>query len=291
MSIAIIDVNDVFFNLDAISKSQFTEDTITDLISDHIEIKNLNNSQDELMQLLIQELITDNEFAIHTSQVSYINNELYQLCHVYLTKDTYETIKNKNIKYNGVASYLSDTNLRVFGKAILLKYNDTNLENLTISDVVNLFIKKFVHKGIIVNENDSSINEFKFIYNPIDWVTVEEHYKYKYYELEVYDKILMIFFDETIKTNKNNIISILINKNIYGTAILALRNHYQDMNDTNIIYNDLDEDTYKKLINIVNNKQNNTPINAEINNSEQSVSSNTNFHKMLNKQNNKYVIS
>jgi hypothetical protein len=294
MSVAIIDVNDVFFDTESISQARFEYDVISETICDFISIKNINNTEDDIMKILISELeLTENNFTIHTGEASYVNDELYQICHILLTKESYNTIKSKNIKYNGIASYLSDTTLKVYGKAILIKYNTFNdenkLETIIEDNIINLFISKFVHKGVIVSPNES-VSEIKFIYNPIDWVTVSESEKYKYYELEIYEKILMVFFDKSLENNrdveKNKNVSDLLNQDIYGKAIIALRNQFLDMTDNNIVYSDLDSDTYKKMISIVKNKLNNNKTGNnkvdDIINDINSKKKMTNFYKLLN---------
>src|SRR2546425_402127 len=110
--IAVIEPNDVKYDQCAITN--FTQDKINDLINNCTEFK-----KGDLIQTILRELdVENNNLPIHTAVVSHISDELYQISHLVLDETTYGRIKGG---YNGVATYLTDTNVKVFGPAVLYK--------------------------------------------------------------------------------------------------------------------------------------------------------------------------
>lgn len=250
MDIAIIDVNDLKYNESEMIHSNFTKGRVSDILPDYITLKEVSN-EDEMMQSIIDEVVGDNnDYLIHTGTTWYVNDDLYLTCHISPSKEMYEELKSKSIKFNGVASYLTDIGLRIYGRAVLFKLdtkdNTYKLKSITMDEVIEIFISKFVHKGIILNIN-GSIDEFKFIFNPVDWIPPSEINKYKYYETEILGKVLMLFIDIT-STTINEAANKIYPQSIKGRVIIGMRDQHSDMNDTEVRYEDLDSDTFKKVI-------------------------------------------
>ena len=286
MNICIIDTNDVRYNETDMMHRNFASDTINDALEDHIKFIKINN-KDDLMENIIKEIVNyDNELPIHTATIKNVNNELYLMCHIAPSKEIYEEMKIRKIKYNGIASHMTDLKLRVYGKAVLYKLDAINeeaeLDNITTDDVTNLFISNFVHKGVIINV-DGSMDEYKYIFNPIDWISPSEVSSYKYHEVEFLGKILMLFFDTNSK-NENSILTNLFNP-LYGRVIVGMRSQFHDINDVDVIYEDLDVGTVKNIIKICKDSNQSTTlkeeedINGKVVNGRRNYN---NFQKILN---------
>lgn len=257
--IAVIDQNDISFTETNISRTALSRENISDLLSDEVNIVSVKSNED-LMEVIIQSIFNDkydNE-AIHTGTVSHMNDDLYQICHIMVTPESYSKIKSK-FKFNGIATYLTDFEAPVFGPAVLFKIstenNDNKLSTLSMNEIIDLFTSKFVHQGIIINPN-GTLDKFDFIFNPVDWITPNEISKYKFVEIELLDKKMMIFYDTTKQnTDINNIGSQLYGSSLFGRLIVALRDvPSKDTQEVDIYdntkYIDLTPELMKKIIEV-----------------------------------------
>lgn len=298
MKIAIIDTNDLKYNESDMLHIKFTYETIHDILSDYISFTEVSNDN-EMMQILINEIVANEiEYPIHTATAKNINNDLYLICHINPSKEIYEELKSKSIKYNGIASYLTDIGIKIYGKAVMFRLDteDNNyvLKNITIDEITEIFISKFVHRGIILNVN-GTIDQFKFIFNPVDWISQSEISKYKFYEVEILGKVLMLFID-TQSIDINEIASQIYLQTIKGRVIIGMRSQYSDMNDMEVIYEDLDIDTFNKIIQLCRDLTQGRKLteqedlNGQIINGKRNYN---NFHKILNNrlvQNNECLV-
>lgn len=256
MIVGIIEPNDVYYNEQDMTFANFKTEKITDMIEDTIEFKTIKN-QSELVDFIITEICGNIKLPIHTANVSFNDDVLYQMCHINLNEESHSIIKKENIKKNGIASYLSDLKLRVYGKAVIFKLNKPDnsdigtLVNINAQDIVDIYTSKFIHIGSILSPN-KNIQECKYIFNPVDWVRPSEIEKYKYCEIEVHDRILMGFFDST-QTVLNIAATKLFGKlDIHGDCIIGSREQYKDIHDddsTNT-YLDITGDILDKIIRI-----------------------------------------
>jgi len=95
--IAIINTNDVRFEGMNITYNSMKKEKIYDTFSDIITLKNVKNN-DEFMNMIIEEITPNsNDYALHTCNIRYINNELYQMCHILLTEQSYDKIKEDSL--------------------------------------------------------------------------------------------------------------------------------------------------------------------------------------------------
>jgi len=286
MNICVIDTNDVRYNETDMMHRNFASDTINDVLEDCISFVKIN-SKDDLLENIVKEIVNyDNEIPIHTATIKNKNNDLFLMCHIAPSKEVYEEMKSKKVKYNGIASHMTDLKLRVYGKAVLYKLDasseEPNLANITSDDIVELFVSNFIHKGVIVNVN-GTFDECKYIFNPIDWISPNEVSTYKYHEVEFLGKILMLFFDSSSKT-KNDVLTDLFDP-LFGRIVIGMRSQYHDINDVDIIYEDLDVETLKNIIKLCENSgqsralSEEEDINGKVVNGRRNYN---NFHKILN---------
>lgn len=250
MNIAIIEPNDVSYSEHNMMHQTFTYEKVEDLLTDHIEFKKVNDHDDMMKVIIAQVVNNDPDFPIHTAIVSNVLDELYMMCHIYPTKEIYEEFKAIKAQFNGIASYLTDMNLKLYQKAVIFKINTKNnqnkLESISMGEIVNLFTSKFVHKGVLLNL-DGTLDELKFIFNPVDWIGPNEVSNYMYNEIELLGKVFMLFADTKSNVENRNA-SVIFGQKINGRVILAMRDKYVDMNETTIHYTDLDCPTARKLI-------------------------------------------
>lgn len=286
MKVAIIDINDLKYNESEMVHPNLTHERVYDILFDYITLKEVPN-ENEMMQIIVDEIVgNENEYPIHTATIKNKYDDLYLMCHISPSKEMYEEIKSKSIKFNGIASYLTDMGLKIYGKAILFKLDMKDgvnkLLSITLDEITEIFISKFIHKGIILN-TDGSMDEFKFIFNPVDWIPPKEISKYKYYETEILGKVFMLFIDTTA-TAINDTANQIYSQSIKGRVIVGMRNQYSDMNDIEVRYEDIDIDTFNKIIKLCND-----PMQArELTDDEDTVGqvingkrTYNNFHKIL----------
>lgn len=296
--IVIIEPNDVSFTETNISRAALSTENISDLCSEFTKLINVK-TDDEFLGTIIDSIFGnkyENE-AIHTASVSHINDDLYQMCHVMVTHDSYDKIKSK-FAFNGIATYLTDANAPVFGPAVLFKINTTNNQN-SLSSVTNittteLFRTKFIHQGVIINTNET-LDAFDFVFNPVDWINGNEISKYKFVETEILDKKMMIFYDTTQKINDEpeqnlNIIGTqLYGSPLYGRLIVALHDIPDEATEQydNTKYIDLTIELMKKLIDLFIVKKQSTKMSDNEDVNHQIIKGKriyNNFHKIVNQR-------
>ncbi len=204
IKIAIIKENPIHYNENDIKMNNFSYDNVESLMEDHIIFTTIDGNDG-----LIDELqkISKTNILMHTGIVSHQNDILYQICHLsILDQNELNSENTKNLKKNGISNYLTDEITPVYGDSLLIKINskDDNytLIDITLHDVIVEFKKKFVRNGIMLSVN-GDINEYQYMFNPIDKIPHAEIAKYKYEEIEILGYVLMIFYNtEAMDHNK-----------------------------------------------------------------------------------------
>lgn len=260
MRIAIIETNDIHYDINTdIVHANFTHDKIDDIMSEYVELINIT-SKDALMETIVTEIsgkdYANQDLTIHTSLVENTDNNLYMMCHFNLSEISYPEFKKRKIPQNGIASYLSDNKMRVYGKTVLFKMdtcaNTNDIVSITMDEIIDLFINKFIHKGVIIFDDKTDlctykVEEFKYVFNPIDWMSPNDVQNFKYHEIEILGKILMIFFDAS-DTILNTTVSQMSGKEIYGKAYVGIRSQYTDITENDITYENIDIPIAHKII-------------------------------------------
>lgn len=284
MKIAVINENGIHHTEQQMTHAYFTLDNIEDLLEDYIEYKNIN--ENELIDFIMDTIGVD--FSIHTGVVSHVMDTLYQIIHIDVMKETHDEII-VNHKLNGIATYLTDTNLPVFGRAIMIKIdtssNKNTLVNLYEHDIYDLYRGKFIHKGVQINEN-GNMDDIAYVYNPVDWISPDRIGSYKYDEAEILGKVFMVFYDMNSQSNINPIAHKMIKHNEYpikGTIIIGMRDKQEFQNEY-LKYLDITKKEMQKLLKVIDSG-NITLRDDEDCNMEISKDTNkriyTNFYKIL----------
>jgi hypothetical protein len=254
--VCIIDTNNVSFTQNDNIISKFTLDDIEDYLEEYLSIKNIKDNEN-FIETIINEININQEVMIHTTNFYQTNNLVYQMYHISTynyenTKDIDNQIKLK--KRNGIANILLDSEYNVYGKVIISKVK-INLDNslsyldMSIKDMYEVFRNKKIQKGLLVNV-DNSIEEIEFINHPLSWIDIKKGFNYKFYEIQIFDKILMFFIQiEPEKNTYNKLASELFKGEnpINGNVFIAIRNKITDARFTENTYINFDKELFYKL--------------------------------------------
>jgi hypothetical protein len=274
--IAIIEPNDLFFSDLDMRPSRFEKERIIDEIEDYVTFKQVENTE-EMMGIIIETLNLEKggegEIYNKTYTCYQTDDTVYQLCYSYSPND----LTNKN-KKNGVASYLNEENITLYGSCVLLKskiLSDNTCVPLTINinDTVDVFISQFIHKGVIIN-TDGNLQNFTYMKNPAECLSQDERSNVKFYEYDIFGKIFMLFIEVNPTNNLlNEYASILAYKKINGRVLVAIRNKDEFETDhTYYNYNNIDEKYLRKILTILSDK-----------NEERELTSNENINATIEK--------
>jgi hypothetical protein len=243
--IMIIRENKLFYSQSDRNFARLTHDNIENDIEDYIEIKSIEQST--LMDEITTILNTPDAVA-HTMRCYEDNEYIYELCyHSYIDNTKKSTINN-------IASHLTKFTDKVVGNAIILKskinYNKTcELVDISLNDIVDIYKKIFVHTGVIVMPN-GTIDEYNYIFNPIDLIKPDQMNNIRFYELKIFNRVIQLFIEVNPSDNTlNEYASILYNKSlINGKVIFGMRYTFDDVRMTETEYCDLTKDILKKIV-------------------------------------------
>jgi len=250
MNVAIIQENQINYTENNLTHSNFKRDKIEEDIEEYIKFIQVKDSQNA-METIIEECNFDPNDLIYTTVI--LESAKYRYYMIHLVDDN-----NCKNNLNKIGIYLSRKQFRIYGSIGIIKEEikgiDIHLSKINLDEIIDVYIKCFVHTGAIIDNKNTS--DIKYIFNPIDWLKVEEANNVKFIEFEVFDRILMMFIE--LKP-KNDIInekaSIIFGKKINGKVIFALRRKNEDIKQTDYIYEEINKDTIEKLIRILTVKQ------------------------------------
>ncbi len=281
MNIAIINTNDLNYSELDKTHSRLKKDYLEDDIEEYIQFVNVENPHDA-MENIIKLCNFDHEELIHTTIISESSKYIYYMIH---------TIDDKGDKQylNKIAMYLTNNVYRITGNIGIIKEEIhingfTELSKISFNNILDIFSDRFVHKCIIINNNQ--VDEIKYIFNPIDWINANEASNYKFIEYELFDKIMMMFIElNPINDVINEKASILYGKKVNGKAIFALRSKPNDIKHTEFAYENLSVDMIEKLLSILSVDHGEFKESDE----EKNIMKVYNFHTVLEKRYSKYI--
>jgi len=254
--VCIIDPNQVSFSTNDNLISKFTLDDIEDYLEDYVKIQKIQDNV-EFMNTILKEIDGNENMTIYTTNFYEYDNIVYQMYHLSTyNEDNYHEI-NKEIKKkkkNGVANILTDFEFEIYGKVVISKSkinadNSVTYLELTLRDIYEVFRNKKIQKGLLVKVNNT-LEEIEFINHPLSWIQIDKGFNYKFYEIQVFDKILMFFIQINPENNNyNKFASELFRGNnpINGDVYIVLRNKVNDIRFTENVYVDLNKDLFYKL--------------------------------------------
>lgn len=266
INVGIVYPNEITYNEQNLAHANFTKKKIEDLFDEHLKIiKCIQNERkddeegDDVVDIMISEIAKVNKnvlekYGLHTAIVYNENNTLIQMMHLYYTKPDDAVYLSTVLEKNSIASYLTDLDMNIFGPVVIFKVdirnNVNNMVSIHQSDIEDLYIETFVHTGVYVEDN-GNMTEFRYIFNPVDWLSPDVVNDYKYIEVSILDFVLMIFHDTTKNEGnaKLNDLTQLFTKEYkwYGRLIFGLRTN-NAMEHEKQTYKKLDEKTMNNII-------------------------------------------
>jgi len=216
-------------------------------IVDFIDIKTIKTC--DFMETIIEIIDLTQELIGETTTVYENESNVYQLC--YIDKENNPNIDESNI--NMICSYL--INEKVYGNCAFInsKISENNtciFDNSFIDDVVIYLYRKFVHIGIVIENNNHK--EFEYLSHPLEYFNCSEkdYENYKFIEFYLLGFELCLFSQEnTEKYINKEATRIVGTKKIYGDAILILKNVYEYHSINNILYDKILKICYGSLNN------------------------------------------
>ncbi len=254
--VCILKPNDISFTEHDNYLANFTKEKIEDYLEDYIEIKNPSNETD-FINLLMKEINPTNETTIHSTVVNEDNNYVYQMTHLALFDAQFKEINAEIIKRkkNNIANMLCDNNYQVYSSVLLTKSkinsdNSITEDNITESNIYDIFKNKKVQKGVLVESNEK-MREIEFVGHPLSWVDPNKGNNYRFYEVEFLGKVFMIFIEKQPTNNNLNKNANLLygGKNpIVGDVFIVVRNKMDDIRNTENSYIDITINTLQKIL-------------------------------------------
>lgn len=235
--------------------ARFTKDRIEEDLEDYIQQSYINDSS-EFATKIISTLDAVEGTITYTSNIYECNNYVYQMYHL-TTYDGSSTEINaivKSKKYNGIANILANYTFSIFGSALVSKFkinSDSTLtqEDLSIKEFLDIFRRKKVYKGLLIKTNND-ITEIEFVGDPLSWVDPKQRMNYRYYEFEIFGKIIMFFIQIKPEINELNNFAIDLYgraNQIRGDVFIALRDKPNDYRIVHEMYSDITVGLIKKL--------------------------------------------
>lgn len=253
MNFVIIEPNQINYSDLEKNHTRFKKEILEEDIEDFINIYEAKNSY-EGMQSIIEKCGFNHEELLHTTIVYESHKYVYYMIHNVNDKN------DKTTNINKIAIYLSKNRFKIYGSVGIIKEEikpngDTVISSMNINEILDIYYSNLVFKGIKIDEK-GVIDEFKYILNPIDWMKPEESLNYKFFEYEIFDKIIMIFIELRPKNDIfNEKASILLSKKVNGTVYVALRTKIDDIKQIEHVYENLDKSIAEKLIYVLSVNQ------------------------------------
>lgn len=251
LSIAVIKNNDILFPTLSTNLCNKQNDQIINLLEKCVEIKKIQfDHKNEIIYKMANLMNQKEKIDVGTTKIIYDNlNYSYQLCYI-------DSDKTERGDYNMMSMYLcrvnNDSEIKIRGNCVLLKVdvNNNKLVNLTMDDMLDVFLQHYVHTCIEIDCN-GKLDEIKFIFNPLEWMPSEQRGKYKIYNIELFDKKILIAYNETEKQINERATKFIKFEKINGPCYVVLSNDEKFLS--------IDKSFYAKLEYVLANRDKLTP--------------------------------
>lgn len=289
--ICVIKPNKITFTEEQLVNN-FNKNTIYETNKNYINF--IDTTDDDLMIEVIKYLELENfkyknSITIETTTVYEDENFKYDMCHL----STYDNIdmfdsQNGNSKQfkelcnrinkelenrgkNSLAGILHRNQFNTFGNAVIIKM-DINNNKITNSDFNidnfnNLVNSNLFYNGVRINVNnngENSIENFIYVKSPLEIINPDKILNYRYHEIDLSSRILMIFIELKPEINiKNKIGSMFFNNPVVGNVIFALRKRNQDIRFDHHLFIDLNNSLLEKISVIYNYNTDNYELQKE----------------------------
>jgi hypothetical protein len=278
MPFDIIIINPNNFSVSDYISSKINYDDIIDFLKDHTTIVNVSTTND-MIGTIVNTLDLTQEIPGNTTTIFESTNYIIQMCH--LLDDT-ENIFNKpineiaNVYHKGLTQPEKKDIIKGSVVCMKSKINQNDLfevDSLTINELATLLYRNCVKRGIVLNKN--SIDEFEYVSEPIEFMTLDEKLNTKFFEFNVSEYIIKVFIE--IKPSFDSInepLSALFGRhNVYGRGFITQQNVDGRFVDLNI-------DTFKKLLYVLSDRQKKD--------TDEKTKDTNNFYRLIDKKYNKF---
>jgi hypothetical protein len=248
--VAIISPNKIVYFGDNKSISKLTTEKIDDDIFEFISFK--ETKQEILMDTIVEALrLPELGNNIHPETRSCYEDDkyLYQICYISAPVGIEENINN-------ISMQLVDNITNIVGDAVLIKHRIKEdrtavCESITMWNIVNILQNRLIHNCVEI-DTSGNINNIKFIYSPVEWKKVDEIKNIRYNEIQVFDSVLMFFIElNPISNEINELASIMFNKNILGSVVVALRKNTDEASHRRFDFIDICDKDIAKLVKVI----------------------------------------
>lgn len=251
--VATISANTLTYSETDKTHARFEYNRVEEDIEDYIEFYNTTDAQDA-MQKIIEKCEFSTDDMIHTTVIKETKDTIYYMIH---------TIDDQHEKtnLNKLAMHMTYGKMRIAGSVGIYKEqinytNNVTLSSVTMKELVEIVRSFFVHCGVIIDV-DGKINEFNYIFNPIDWIKEHDSKNLRFIEFEIFDKIIIMFIElQPVHDSLNEKASIVHGNNVHGKTIFAMRQKPTDIKQCEYEYTDMRIETIDKLISVLSTSQN-----------------------------------
>ena len=253
MSFDIIIINPNNFSVSDFVPSKIKYDEILDFLKDNTQIINVETSND-MVGVIINTLNLSQEIPGNTTTIHESTDYIIQMCH--LLDDTVTTINKPinevaNIYFKGLTQ--PEKKEIIKGSVVCMKSKiNTNdvygVDSVNINELAMILYRNCVKRGIVLNKN--SIDEFEYVAEPIEFMTMDEKLNTKFFEFNASEYIIKVFIE--IKPSFNSInepLSALFGRhNVYGRGFVTQQNVDGRFVDLNL-------NVFEKLLYVLSDRQ------------------------------------
>ena len=279
MPFNIIVINPNNFTISDFIPSKIKYDDILDFVKDNTYVIPINEPQ-EMMAIIINTLGLTPEIVGHTANIIESTNYIIQMCHL-LDDESTTVEKPINEIANIFTKGLTQPERKdiIKGPVVCMKTsidaNDTyQIDSVTVNDLAMLLYRNCVKRGIVLNKN-SSIDEFEYVAEPVEFMTLDEKLNTKFFEFQASEYIIKVFIEinPSFCVVNEPLSAIFGRHNVLGRGFITQQNV-----DGRFI--DLDKSTFEKLLYVLSDRQRKE--------NEEKPSNVDNFYRLLDKKYKKF---
>lgn len=257
INFCILDTNDIIYSDNDLMR--LTIDTLEYDIEDILNIEYFDASDSAQIAHKIHNIINPPKGSqIYTTIISESEDVIYEMCHINLIDDdtlNKEVIKTKK---NMIANSLCNNLYDIYSKCIIMKFklidNIPTSDTINKTDIYNIIKSKHIHNLVCI-KTDESFEDIQYMGCPTTVLKINNLSEYKYFEKEIFGKILMFFVYKNPPNTINKNATRLYDSHqvIHGDVFIAMREKPKDITQINNIYNDINKEFINKLLIILNN--------------------------------------
>ena len=253
MPFDIIIINPNNFTVSDFVPSKIKYDEILDFLKDNTTIVNVATPND-MMGIIINTLNLSQEIHGNTTTFHESTDYIIQMCH--LLDDTVTTIDKPineiaNVYFKGLTQPEKKDIIK--GPIVCMKSKiNTNesyeVDSLNLNELAMILYRNCVKRGIVLNKD--SIDEFEYVAEPIEFMTMDEKLNTKFFEFNASEYIIKVFIEINPSFNSiNEPLSALFGRhNVYGRGFVTQQNVDGRFVDLNL-------NIFEKLLVVLSDRQ------------------------------------